>query len=393
MCNNFYTQITKTTLVLSLFNNKKLMQIGKKIIIVVGTRPNFIKITQFEKVFALYPNDFELKIVHTGQHYDYNMSDVFFKQLKIKTPDYFLNIKQETPTHQIGATIIAFEKVLLDYKPDLVIVVGDVNSTFAAAFVAYKMNIKIAHLESGLRSNDRTMPEEINRILTDEIANYFFVTEQSGVDNLKKNGKTDDAIFFVGNTMIDTLMAFEQEVKNCQIMEKFNLLPNNFALVTLHRPSNVDIAENLELSVELIAQISKLLPVVFPVHPRTYSKLIGYGLEKALIENKNIQLCEPLDYLSFQKLIKDCSFVLTDSGGVQEETTFRQVPCLTLRNNTERPVTISVGSNELIEFEIDKIIKKVKEIISGRFKKGSIPELWDGNATERIVKTLFKIDL
>ena len=363
----------------------------KKIIIVVGTRPNFIKITQFDKIFAQYKEQFEYRLVHTGQHYDYNMSDVFFQQLKIRKPDYFLDIEPGTPTFQMGSIMIKLEKVLDDFKPDLVIVVGDVNSTFAAAFTAYKKGIKIAHLESGLRSDDRTMPEEINRILTDEISDYFFVTEESGMENLRLKGKTDAQLFFVGNTMIDTLVAFDKEIDQSDALTKMGLIPKSYALVTIHRPSNVDEIDNLKLTIDIITKVSQLTKVVFPIHPRTLSKAAQFGLKEKLTENKNIILSEPMDYLGFQKLIKECSFVLTDSGGIQEETTFRKVPCLTLRKNTERPVTVSIGSNELLEFDANLIVAKTKEILSGNFKKGNIPTMWDGKATDRIVEKLLKM--
>ncbi len=366
------------------------MSAPKKIIIVVGTRPNFIKITQFDKEFAKFGNRFDYKLVHTGQHYDYNMSDIFFQQLQIRKPDYFLGIPTGSPTFQIGMIMVELEKVFDTEKPDLVIVVGDVNSTFAAAFTAYKKGIKIAHLESGLRSNDRAMPEEINRILTDEISDLFFVTEDSGLKSLKANGKTEDQIKFVGNTMIDTLVAFDSEIDKSEILEKLSLQSNNYALVTIHRPSNVDERENLTLTIEILSKVSAKLKVVFPIHPRTLKKADEFGIKELLTENPNIILTEPLDYFSFQKLVKKCSFVLTDSGGIQEETTFRQVPCLTLRKNTERPSTVEIGSNELLDFNARAILQKVEEILSGKYKKGNIPVFWDGKATQRIVEALAK---
>ncbi|MFN0049234.1 MAG: non-hydrolyzing UDP-N-acetylglucosamine 2-epimerase [Cytophagales bacterium] len=363
----------------------------KKIIIVVGTRPNFIKVTQFDKEFAKFGSQFDYKLVHTGQHYDYNMSDIFFQQLQIRKPDYFLGTPSGSPTFQIGMIMVELEKVFDIEKPDLVIVVGDVNSTFAAAFTAYKKGIKLAHLESGLRSNDRNMPEEINRILTDEISDLFFVTESSGLKSLKENGKTKNQVKFVGNTMIDTLVAFDGEIDKADILEKLDLQIKNYALITIHRPSNVDEKENLTLTINILTEVAKKLKVVFPIHPRTLKKAEEFGIKSKLTENSNIILTEPLDYFAFQKLVKNCCFVLTDSGGIQEETTFRQVPCLTLRKNTERPSTVEIGSNELLEFDIKAIMNKVEEIIAGKFKKGSIPPLWDGKATERIVQVLAEI--
>jgi UDP-N-acetylglucosamine 2-epimerase (non-hydrolysing) len=362
----------------------------KKILIIVGTRPNFIKITQFEKEFAKYQSEFEYKLVHTGQHYDYNMSDVFFSQLKIKQPDYFLGIQPGTPVFQMGMMMVELEKVFDKENPDWVIVVGDVNSTFSAAFAAYKKGIKVAHLESGLRSNDREMPEEINRILTDEISDLFFITEKSGLENLINAGKEDKQLKFVGNTMIDTLVAFDREIDQSQILQKLNLEENGFVLVTIHRPSNVDEKENLNLTLDILSRVSKKLKVVFPVHPRTLKKADEFGIKQLLIDNEQIILTEPLDYFAFQKLVKTCKFVLTDSGGIQEETTFRKKPCLTLRKNTERPSTVELGSNELLEFKSEAILEKVEEILNGKYKKSEIPPLWDGKATERIVEVLRK---
>lgn len=356
--------------------------------VVVGTRPNFIKITQFEKEFAKYPTHFEYKLVHTGQHYDYNMSDIFFQQLQIRQPDYFLGIPAGSPSFQMGMIMIELEKVFDREKPDLVVVVGDVNSTFSAAFTAYKNGIKVAHLESGLRSDDRGMPEEINRILTDEISDLFFVTEASGLKSLRSNGKKESQVKFVGNTMIDTLVAFDSEIDQADILEKLGLSAQNFALITIHRPSNVDEIENLSLTITMLARLSERIKLVFPIHPRTLKKAGEFGLKSLLTANANIILTEPLDYFGFQKLVKNCAFVLTDSGGIQEETTFRQVPCLTLRKNTERPSTVEIGSNELIEFSAEAIISKVESILNGSYKKGGIPPFWDGKATKRIVEIL-----
>ncbi len=359
----------------------------KKVLIVVGTRPNFIKITQFEKYFSNFPH-IDFKIVHTGQHFDYNMSDVFFSQLNIRKPDFFLGIPAGSPTFQMGMIMIELEKVFDNYLPDLVVVVGDVNSTFAAAFAAYKKGIKIAHLESGLRSNDREMPEEINRILTDEISNYFFITEQSGYDNLIEEGKQPNQLFFVGNTMIDTLAAFQPQIDMSDILEQLQISDSKYCLVTIHRPSNVDEIENLTYTLHILHQVSEKIKIVFSVHPRTIQKAEKYDLKKKLDENKNIIITPPLDYFAFQKLVKNAAFVLTDSGGIQEETTFQKIPCLTLRKNTERPSTISIGTNQLLDFDAKTILQKVDEILNGNHKKGQIPPFWDGLATKRIVEII-----
>ncbi|HET7819667.1 MAG TPA: UDP-N-acetylglucosamine 2-epimerase (non-hydrolyzing) [Bacteroidia bacterium] len=361
----------------------------KRILIVVGTRPNFIKVTQFKNVILKYP-DFEMKIVHTGQHYEKNLADVFFHQFNL-TPDFFLNIIPSTPNSQMAEIMIALEKLIIDYKPDLMIVPGDVNSTFAAAITANKCNVKLAHLESGLRSFDRTMPEEHNRIATDALTDYFFVTEQSGIDNLKKEGKKDEQIFFVGNTMIDTLVAFNEEIQKSDIFVRLKVEKNKFILMTMHRPSNVDTGEGLEKLLRICKELSNQYSLVFPVHPRTIKNIEQHGLLDKFKSIHRLIFSEPLDYFSFQKLVCNSLCVITDSGGVQEESTFRQIPCLTLRANTERPATVTLGTNELIPFEPEIIIDKVRSIENNKYKKGSIPPLWDGKATDRIMKAIVSL--
>jgi UDP-N-acetylglucosamine 2-epimerase (non-hydrolysing) len=360
----------------------------KKIIIVIGTRPNFIKITQFKKEAKKFPN-LEIKIVHTGQHYDFKMADIFFEQFKL-VPDYFLNIAPNTANKQMAEIIDKLEDVLIDYKPDWVIVVGDVNSTFAAALTANKLGIKIAHLESGLRSFDASMPEEHNRILTDAISNLFFVTEQSGMDNLLIEGKTKKNTFLVGNTMIDTMVAFKKEIDKSLVLSKIGVESGEFVLMTMHRPATVDTKVGLQKLIQLIETITKKFKVVFPIHPRTVNNMEYFDLHERLKLNKNLIITDPLDYFSFQKLSKESKLIITDSGGIQEETTFLQIPCLTLRSNTERPVTVTVGSNELIPFDIKVIDKKINTIINKTYKAGKIPKFWDGKSTERIITILSK---
>lgn len=361
-----------------------------KLLIVVGTRPNFIKVTQFKKVNARLGEPFEIKIVHTGQHYDDKMADVFFRQFEL-TPDYFLNIPADSANTQMAEIMIRLEKVLKEYQPALVMVVGDVNSTFAAALTANKTGYKIAHIESGLRSFDRTMPEEINRILTDEITDYYFVTEQSGIDHLLEEKKSKDSIFFVGNTMIDTLVAFEDKIKKDQVLDNYKIRPREFALMTMHRPATVDFKEGLMKLIEIIEFITKEMHLVFPIHPRTTQKLEQFGLTERIRSNKKLILTEPLDYFSFQKLTAECKFVITDSGGIQEETTFRRIPCLTLRPNTERPSTITIGTNELVTFDVETVKSRIEAINNGTFKKGDIPPYWDGNSTQRILEVCMKL--
>ncbi len=363
----------------------------KKVLLIIGTRPNFIKITQFHKAFEKHGDYFDYKLIHTGQHYDKNMSEVFFEQLQLKEPDLYLNVKGLSPSHQIGKIIIELGNFIQDWQPDIVIVVGDVNSTLAGAIAANKNKIRLAHLESGLRSHDRAMPEEINRILTDQITNEFFITEQSGLDNLKQELTREAGLHFVGNTMIDTLVAFDEQIQASPILDSLDLEPESFALMTMHRPRNVDTAESLEKMLQIIERITTFKKLVFPIHPRTKNNLLKFNLFERLESNNDVILTPPMDYLAFQKLIATSAFVLTDSGGIQEETTFRQVPCLTLRPNTERPSTIELGTNELVPFDVNILTEKIGQIQNGTFKKGQIPPFWDGKATERIVTTLKEI--
>ena len=361
----------------------------KRILIVVGTRANFIKITQFKQLCAS-SDLLEVKIVHTGQHYDSKMADVFFEQFKL-TPDFFLNISTTSANTQMAEVMMGIEKVCSEWNPQLIMVVGDVNSTFAAALTANKLGIKIAHLESGLRSFDRTMPEEINRLLTDEITDYFFVTEESGMKHLKTDNKSDDAVFFVGNTMIDTMVAFEDKIQASTILKDLELESLKFVLMTIHRPATVDNIDELRKLIGLLEHVSVNYKIIFPVHPRTINNLKKFGLHGQFSKIKNVIITEPLDYFAFQKLISECKFILTDSGGIQEESTFRLKPCITLRPNTERPSTVDVGTNTLLPFDIELIKQTISSIENGTYKKGQIPPYWDGKSTERIVKILEKI--
>lgn len=363
----------------------------RKLLIVVGTRPNFIKVTRFKEVAARH-GGFEVRIVHTGQHYSANMADVFFEQFGL-VPDIFLNIGAGSPNTQMAAVMQQLEPVIAEEKPDLLMVVGDVNSTLAAAITGNKMGIPIAHLESGLRSRDRTMPEEHNRILTDHITDHFFITEQSGLDNLIAEGIPQERLHFVGNTMIDTLVAFEPQVQASPVLEQLGLGEGGHVLMTIHRPATVDVPERLAELLDLIAELCSPSAgsgrkVVFPIHPRTVKNITAFGLKERMDAIQGLVLTEPLDYFAFQKLIATCGFILTDSGGIQEESTFRQVPCLTLRPNTERPITITLGSNELVPLDLDAVRKAIARIENGTFKKGEVPPLWDGHATERILEVL-----
>jgi UDP-N-acetylglucosamine 2-epimerase (non-hydrolysing) len=360
----------------------------KKVLVCVGTRPNLIKITRLKECFSKYP-DLHFKLLHTGQHYDYKMSEVFFEELGIPKPDVLFELKRESQISVVSQIMLQFEQEILKDRPDLVVVPGDVDSTFACAFVASRYKIPVAHIESGLRSWDKTMPEEINRILVDNIAELYFTTEKSGNENLINEGKSKDSIVFTGNTMIDSLIKFQSKINESKVLERFTLEKGKFLVMTFHRPSNVDNKENLTRILNALNSISKDVKIIFPIHPRTIKNAENFGL-KHLIESSQITLCEPLGYLGFMKLISSSVGVVTDSGGIQEETTFLGVPCLTVRNNTERPITAEVGTNTLLELNEAHIERYVKDILTGKYKKGAIPELWDGKSSERIVDAIHK---
>lgn len=359
----------------------------KKVVLVVGTRPNFIKVTRFREFAEL--NDIELTIVHTGQHYDNNMSDSILEQLGIKI-DRFLSCSNLSPVELFASIIDRLSKELNEIKPDLVLVVGDVNSTLASALCAHKMGIKIGHIESGLRSFDRTMPEEINRILTDEITDYFFITEPSGEENLIKEGKSKNNMFFVGNSMIDSLVKSQDAIDSLDLLEKLKVKPKKYALVTMHRPSNVDTVEACKKVLKVLDKaLSKTESIVFPIHPRTRASFEKFGFLDVLTSNQGIVLSDPLGYFEFQHLIKNSAFVLTDSGGIQEETTYYKVPCVTIRENTERPITIDIGTNELSSTDIEEVGQKLELVLA---KEGKTPDLWDGFAAKRIFEAIKGIE-
>ena len=355
--------------------------------ILIGTRPNFIKVTRFKEVAATYPY-MNIKIIHTGQHYDEKMADVFFRQFNL-VPDYYLNIPQVSANKQIAEIMIRLEDLMNQIgKPDILLVPGDVNSTLAGALTANKLGIKLAHIEAGLRSFDRTMPEEFNRLIADELSDLFFVTEPSGLKHLEEEGKNKNAIHFVGNTMIDTMVAFETEIEASTILNELKIITEKFVLMTMHRPATVDNKIELEKLISLIEYITKKYKVIFPIHPRTIKNAKEFNLHERIVSNQNLICTEPLDYFAFQKLVKNCTFILTDSGGIQEESTFRQKPCLTLRPNTERPVTVDEGTNTLLPFDLEIVKKNISEIENGTYKTGIIPRWWDGKATERILEII-----
>ncbi len=353
----------------------------KKIIHIVGARPNFMKAAPV--YFAIRERGkFEQLLVHTGQHYDEKMSDIFFRQLGIPKPDINLEIGSASHAVMTARIMIAFEQVVLDEKPDLVIVYGDVNSTIACAMVAAKLGVKVAHVEAGLRSFDRAMPEELNRMLTDSISDYFFTTSPDADELLAKSGITE-GVHFVGNGMIDTLVRLLPEAVKPDIDGVSPDEEKGFALVTLHRPSNVDDAESLSKILSTLRDLSEQMQVIFPIHPRTAARIKELGLETG-----EILLSGPLGYLEFLWLQKNARMVLTDSGGIQEETTYLGVPCLTLRENTERPITVWEGTNVMIGGDFDLLKQEIAKVISGNSKKGKIPEKWEGKAGERTALVL-----
>ncbi len=355
----------------------------KKVLLVVGTRPNLIKITKFKKCFNEYQN-LELKILHAGQHYDYKMSDIFFDQLGIPKPDCVFKLEAETAVGKIAEMMVKFENYVTELNPDLVLVPGDVNSSMACGVAASRLGYKVGHIEAGLRSFDRSMPEEINRLIIDELADLFFVTEPSGVKNLNDEKKNKGNVYFVGNTMIDSLIQFKPIFEESKILSELNIKEKSYFVFTFHRPGNVDNKKKLSELVETIRGISSSSKVVFPVHPRTKNNLEKFNLWTK-VQDDNIILTEPVGYIDFMKLINNSSGVITDSGGIQEETTYMRVPCLTIRPNTERPITNEIGTNTLLPLNTSLILGKVQEIELGKYKNGEIPEKWDGNATDRIV--------
>jgi len=356
-----------------------------RVLTCVGTRPNFIKITQMPRLFA--EAGIEHKLLHTGQHFDANMSDVFFRELKLPEPDVNLGARGDTPLQVIADIIHKIERPIKDWQPDLVLVPGDVNSSMACAVAANKLNIPVGHIESGLRSFDRTMPEEHNRIIIDAISDLLFVTEQSGMDNLLHEGKERSRIHFVGNTMIDTLVACQPTIAKSDVLDRLGHTgARPLITVTLHRPSNVDSTETLTELSNLLKRLAEKGQVVFPVHPRTQRMLKEAGLEKSLSEK--VTLCDPLGYIDFMKLVSSSTAVVTDSGGIQEETTYLGIPCITLRRSTERPVTVSLGTNTLVPDDPSGALDVVDAIVAGMYTKRGIPDLWDGHASERLLKVI-----
>lgn len=360
--------------------------------IIAGARPNFMKIAPIIDAIKKKQNEgheIKYRLIHTGQHYDKKMSGDFFEQLGIPEPDINLEAGGGTQAEQTAAIMIRYEKVLMEKRPNLVLVVGDVTSTMACSITAKKLNnIKVAHIEAGIRSGDLTMPEEINRMVTDAITNYFFTTSDTANKNLEKAGIENERIFFVGNTMIDTLLAHISNFRKPLVWDEIGLRAQEYIVMTLHRPANVDEEEGLRKLLMAIINSSRGLPLIFPVHPRTAKMLQGLGLE-----SPNLHMIDPLGYLEFNYLVQHAKAVVTDSGGITEETTIMNVPCMTLRNNTERPETCEIGTNELLGTDPVAIPPAFDKLFNGQWKKGARPELWDGHAAERIVTAILNLKL
>lgn len=360
-----------------------------KIDLIAGARPNFMKIAPLIKAINKSKDagkQIDFRLVHTGQHYDRNMSDSFFEQLGIPDPNVNLGGGGGTQAEQTSRIMIGYEKLLMESPSDLCLVVGDVTSTMACSIVAKKQHVKVAHVEAGIRSGDITMPEEVNRIVTDSITDYFFTTSAIANSNLKKSGVGDERIHFVGNTMIDTLLHQRPFFRKPVFWDELDLKTQNYLVMTLHRPANVDEEHKFGELLETVIQHSRSLPLIFPVHPRT--KKI---LEKVAVKAPNLFITEPLGYLEFNYLVERAKAVITDSGGITEETTVMGVPCMTLRNSTERPETVSEGTNELLGVDPSAIGPALHKLFAGEWKKGSIPEKWDGKTASRIVDILVQL--
>ena len=366
-----------------------------KIINVVGARPNFMKMAPLIEAMNRYPDAIHPILVHTGQHYDEKMSQSFFVDLGMPRPDIDLGVGSGSHAEQTARIMVAFEKVCLDEQPDLVIVVGDVNSTTACTITAKKLGIRVAHVEAGLRSRDMLMPEEINRLCTDVLCDYLFTTDYIADRNLLAEGVDAEKIFFVGNVMIDTLMKHRQMAAQLDLTRKLGLQPQGYATLTLHRPANVDDRDVLEGILEAVRDISQTLPVIFPIHPRTKKMVESFGLEGFFNHSDTVEgiwITEPLGYLEFLHLNMGARMVLTDSGGLQEETTVLGVPCITMRPNTERPITCEEGTNTLVGNEKGAILRQAERIFNADVAAGKIPDKWDGKAAERIVEVLLRVE-
>ena len=359
-----------------------------KVIIVAGARPNFMKVAPIVAAMKRRPRDFQPLLVHTGQHYDAAMSDAFFRDLEMPEPDIDLGVGSASHAVQTAGIIQAFEPFVTNEKPDWVIVVGDVNSTIACALVCAKIGVKVAHVEAGLRSRDRRMPEEINRLLTDQIADLLLTPSRDANENLLAEGIHAERIRFVGNIMIDSLAANIERAKKSNLLDDLDLKPNGYAVLTLHRPSNVDESAALSRILDALAAISLRLPIVFPAHPRTMKMIDELGLGERVRAIEGLRTLAAMGYLDFLKLLSEARLVLTDSGGIQEETTVLGIPCITLRENTERPVTVELGTNVIAGNDPERIVAAANRALDHEAAPASVPELWDGHTAERILEAL-----
>jgi UDP-N-acetylglucosamine 2-epimerase (non-hydrolysing) len=363
---------------------------SKKIILVAGARPNFMKVAPLLQELSKYPEVFRTQLIHTGQHYDTEMSDVFFQDLELPQPDRFLGVGSGSHAKQTAKVMVAFEQVCIEERPNLVLVVGDVNSTMACAITAKKLYIPVAHVEAGLRSRDWTMPEEINRVMTDTISDLLFTPSRDADKNLLEEGIPPERIHFVGNVMIDCLLAQLPKTENRDTLQRFGVKAGNYATLTLHRPSNVDVAEVFNGIFNVIFELSQKLPIIWPVHPRSRKMLEQLGLVSPVESSHGLKLADPIGYLDMLTLNRRARMIITDSGGLQEEATVLGVPCVTLRHNTERPVTIEAGANQVVGNHPSSIRTAVYSILNGNRPKIHIPKFWDGKAAVRIVDVLIR---
>jgi len=362
-----------------------------KVVNVVGARPNFMKIAPVIEEMRRRSDRIHSLLVHTGQHYDQSMSESFFEELQIPRPDINLEVGSASHAVQTARIMIEFERVIEAHRPDWVVVVGDVNSTMAATLVASKMLVRVAHIEAGLRSRDRAMPEEVNRLVTDALADLLLTPSRDADENLLAEGIPAEKIAFVGNVMIDTLFRNLERARRSNVLERFDLESGRYAAMTLHRPSNVDDRAVLKGIIDALRVIQERLPIVFPCHPRTRSRLEEFELDIEISKMPNLILTEPMSYLDFLQLYSNSHLVLTDSGGIQEETTALGIPCLTLRHNTERPITVTEGTNRVVGNDPDVILREAMSAIEQPVKQGRVPELWDGQAAARIVDAIERI--
>ena len=358
-----------------------------KIVNVVGARPNFMKIAPIMREMARW-DELEPMLLHTGQHYDEAMSKVFFDDLQLPQPDIYLGVGSGSHAEQTARVMVEFEKAVVENEPDLVVVVGDVNSTVACTLVAAKLGVKVAHVEAGLRSFDRGMPEEINRLVTDALADLLLTSEEGAAANLSREGVPDEKIHFVGNVMIDSLLHNLERAQQSDLLQQLELEPQSYAVLTLHRPSNVDEKEALTGVIEALDKIQQQIPVMFPIHPRTQARIESFGLSAQVESMAQLRIAPPLGYLDFIHIFSKSALVLTDSGGIQEETTALGIPCITLRENTERPITVTEGTNTLVGSDRDALLCEVDTVLQGQGKSGRIPKFWDGKAAERIVSVI-----